>query len=159
MKFVYDDGGRAASGYKGNAGDCVARAIAIVAKLPYAEVYDALAKGTEDEYVTKRSGRTSGRRTARSGIHVRRKWFKDYMESLGFKWTPTMGIGTGCKVHLHDGELPMGRLVVSVSKHYTAVVDGEVHDTYDPQRVTVFYEEGKISHIARRCIYGYWRKT
>ena len=43
-----------------------------------------------------------------------------------------MAIGSGCKVHLADSELPFGRLVVSVSKHYTAVIDGVVHDTHDP---------------------------
>jgi hypothetical protein len=35
MHFVYDDGGRAAAGYTGRAGDCVVRAIAIA-------VYDAI---------------------------------------------------------------------------------------------------------------------
>ena len=42
--FIRDDGGRAAAGFKGSAGDCVARSIAIAAGLPYAEVYVALAK-------------------------------------------------------------------------------------------------------------------
>ena len=37
-----------------------------------------------------------------------------------------MHIGSGCKVHLRDGELPSGRLVVSVSKHMVAVVDGVI---------------------------------
>jgi hypothetical protein len=27
-------------------------------------------------------------------------------------------------VHLRDGELPMGRLIASCSKHYTCVIDG-----------------------------------
>jgi hypothetical protein len=35
------------------------------------------------------------------------------------------------QVPLADGELPMGRLVVAVSKHYTAVIDG---NTFDPSR-------------------------
>ena len=39
----------------------------------------------------------------------------------GWKWTPTMQIGSGCKVHLADGELPMRKRIVAVSKHYTAV--------------------------------------
>ena len=43
--FVYNDGGREAAGYKGKAGDCVCRAIAIAARLPYQEVYDRLAEG------------------------------------------------------------------------------------------------------------------
>jgi len=40
-----------------------------------------------------------------------------YNESLGWKWTPTMRIGQGCKVHLRADELPVGRLIVSVSRH------------------------------------------
>jgi hypothetical protein len=53
---------------------------------------------------------------------------------LGFRWTPTMHIGQGCKVHLRAGELPMGRLVVSVSKHFTCVIDGTIYDTHNPHR-------------------------
>ena len=80
------------------------------------------------------------------GVTVKRKWFRDYMAGLGFSWTPTMGIGTGCKVHLRDGELPQGRLVVSVSKHYVAVIDGVIFDTHD------------CSRNGTRCVYGYWQK-
>ena len=39
MIFKYNDGGRAAAGYQGAAGDCVTRSIAIVTGLPYEEVY------------------------------------------------------------------------------------------------------------------------
>jgi hypothetical protein len=146
MEFVYDDGGREAAGYKGMAGDCVCRAVAIVAQLPYKEVYKVLADGNAGERQTKRR-RGSKARTARSGIHTTRKWFKDYMQSLGFAWVPTMLIGQGCKVHLRADELPTGRLVVVVSGHYTAVIDGVVHDTYLEDR------------DGTRCVYGYWRKV
>src|SRR5690242_13616703 len=100
MQFTYDDGGRAKAGFRGSAGDCVARAVAIASGLPYAEVYAALAKGSGAQRATKRSGKK--RATAREGISVRRKWFKDYMEGIGFDWVPTMQIGSGCKVHLVD---------------------------------------------------------
>ena len=43
-----DDGGRSAAGYKGKAGDCVVRSIAIVTNLPYQKVYDDLYKANED---------------------------------------------------------------------------------------------------------------
>lgn len=152
MKFVYDDGGREAAGYKGSAGDCVVRAVAIAAELPYQIVYDALSEGMR----TQRTGRVARRASARSGVSTTRKWFKDYMVSIGFTWTPTMSIGSGCKVHLHDGELPAGRLVVRVSKHCTAVIDGVVHDTYDPQWATVWSKEDGTNGISRRCVYGYW---
>lgn len=138
MRFECNDGGREVAGFKGNAGDCVARSIAIVTGKPYAEVYGMLAEGAGNE-------RKSKGRTARNGIHTKRKWFNDLMSRLGFAWTPTMGIGTGCKVHLREDELPMhGRFVVSVSKHMTAVVDGVCHDTYDPSRG------------GTRCVYGYY---
>ena len=161
MKFVYDDGGRRAAGRKGDTGDCVTRAIAIATGLPYSEVYDAMARGNAGQRKGKRERSAHGKRTASHGISVRRKWFKDYMRALGWKWTPTMGIGTGCKVHLHDGELPMGRLIVAVSKHYTTVIDGVIHDTHDPQREEhIFWHmPGMPKHtISRRCVYGYWSK-
>jgi hypothetical protein len=153
MKFIYDDGGRKNAGYKGSAGDCVARSIAIAAQMPYEEIYQRLSSGAGNE-------RKAKGKTARNGIHVKRKWFKDFMRTLGFEWVPTMGIGTGCKVHLTDGELPMGRLVVSVSKHYTAVIDGVIRDTFSPERnahvMTV--KDGVTTHsVQKRCVYGYWK--
>jgi hypothetical protein len=146
LPWVADDGGRAAAGFKGEAGDCVARSIAIAADLPYATVYEALAAGNASQRRTKNDTRHSGRRTARNGIQVKRKWFRDYMEDLGFSWVATMHIGSGCTVHLAPAELPAGRLVVAVSKHYCAVIDGVIHDTSDPSR------------DGTRCVYGYWIK-
>lgn len=138
MKLVLTDGGRAGAGFTGKTGDCVTRAVAIASGLPYATVYQALSAGAGTE-------RGSKGATARNGIHTSRKWFKDYMTGLGFVWTPTMLIGSGCKVHLRDGELPStGRLVVNVSKHLTCVIDGVVHDQFDPTR------------RGTRCVYGYW---
>jgi hypothetical protein len=144
MRFQYNDGGREAAGFKGKAGDCVTRAICIATGEPYGEVYDALA-ALNATYKGRRKSSAKGVKSARNGIVTRAKGFKEYMQSLGFKWTPTMLIGQGCKVHLADGELPAGRLVVAVSKHYTAVIEGTVHDTHDPQR------DGS------RCVYGYWQ--
>ena len=144
LPFIEDDGGRIAAGFKGEAGDCVTRAIAIASGLPYTQVYDALAAGTLTQRRSKHD-KAARKRTARDGIHTTRKWFKDYMTEIGFTWTPTMSIGSGCKVHLRSDELPQGRLVVAVSKHYTAVIDGVCRDTYDPSRG------------GTRCVYGYWK--
>jgi hypothetical protein len=157
MRFIRDDGGRAAAGFRGTAGDCVTRAIAIATGDPYADVYAALAQGTGSQRASRRTAKRSA--SARSGINVRRKWFRDYMAQRGFVWTPTMGIGTGCTVHLHDGELPMGRLVVSVSKHYTAVIDGAIHDMFDPQREEMIYLAAGGIQVVRRCVYGFWTLT
>ncbi len=142
MKHVYDDGGRKLHGYKGTAGDCVVRAICIAAMMPYDEVYERMAHGMGTQRQTKRA--KSGARSARNGVSVKRKWFKEYMTALGYKFVPTMGIGTGCKVHMRADELPKGRLIVSLSKHYAAVIDGVLRDTYD------------CSRDGTRCVYGYW---
>ena len=42
MRFQYDDGGRAAAGFRGDAGDCVTRAIAIATRQGYLTVYNSL---------------------------------------------------------------------------------------------------------------------
>lgn len=146
ITWIEDDGGREAAGFKGKAGDCVARAVAIASGRPYLEVYNRLAEGNATQRITKRTRKstTAGKRTARSGIYTKRKWFYDYMRELGFEWVPTMKIGQGCKVHLRPDELPCGRLVVSVSRHMVAMIDGVIHDTYDPSRAGM------------RCVYGYY---
>jgi hypothetical protein len=159
MNWIYDDGGRAEAGFRGHTGDCVARAVAIASGRPYREVYVRLAEGNAAQRATARTPKRG--RTARSGICVGRKWFKDYMRELGFRWVPTMAIGTGTRVHLADGELPDGRLVVQVSKHYTAVIDGTIHDTYDPQRRTAYMKAGPdgravVDHVSDRAVYGYY---
>lgn len=148
MQFVYNDGGRAAAGFRGTkVGDCVARSIAITANLPYTLVYDRLAMGNATQRITKNSrGRNScGKFTASEGIYTTRKWFLDYMRELGFIWIPCMRVGTGCMIHLREDQLPKGRIIVKLSRHYCAVIDGVIHDIYDGSR------EGT------RCVYGYWR--
>ena len=147
MEYVFDDGGRTCAGYRGATGDCVTRAITIAMELPYQEVYAAMAEGNAAQRITKRScKRTAGKRTASHGIDTRRQWFKDWMAERGWKWVPTMQVGSGCKVHLRADELPAGRLIVAVSKHYCAVIDGVIHDIYDQSRG------------GTRCVYGYWTR-
>jgi hypothetical protein len=141
MEFNYNDGGRAKAGYKGVTGDCGVRAMAIVTGKTYQEIYDMvndLVKSGKG-FKQRKTGKVSD---ARTGV-----WQKDVnkiMLSLGWKWTPTMLIGQGCKVHLKADELPSGRILCNVSRHYTAVIDGVVNDIYD------------CSRDDKRCVYGYY---
>ena len=43
LPWPHDDGGRAAAGFSGEAGDCVVRAIAIATGVDYGSVYDEMA--------------------------------------------------------------------------------------------------------------------
>ena len=137
--YVYDDGGRALAGFKGQAGDCVCRAIAIATQLSYRTVYDDLNQLAKQARLTAKNPK---RDSARNGVS--RAMMREYLASLGWTWVPTMRIGQGCRVHLRADELPPGRLIVSVSKHSVAVVDGVIYDTYD------------CSRAGTRCVYGYF---
>lgn len=140
MKFQFNDGGREAAGYQGKTSDCVTRAIAIATGKPYQEVYDAINERATSERPNKR-GKKSGARTG-----VFRKTYQKYLEELGFKWTPVMKIGSGCKMHLKAGEFPSdGIYIASLSRHLCAVIDGVIHDTHDPTRG------------GTRCVYGYYK--
>ena len=154
MKYEYNDGGRADAGRRGFTGDCVVRAIGIATGLidrmthpghAYASIY-------ADLFEAKRQFAKGSSRAAK---HVKRigasprngvpkAVIKKYLTDLGWTWTPTMQIGSGCKVHLRADELPHGNLIVSVSRHLTAVIDGVIHNTHD------------CSRDGTRCVYGYW---
>jgi hypothetical protein len=140
IEFVYDDGGRFAAGFKGDTGDCGVRALAIATGKPYQEVYDLVADVGKTWERKSKQRRTKSH--PRTGVY--NSTFKKIATDLGGVWTPTMFVGQGCKVHLREDELPKGRLVCNVSKHFTAVIDGRLHDTYD------------CSRNGKRCVYGYY---
>jgi len=140
IKHIHNDGGRKEAGFTGTTGDCVTRAIAIAFQIPYQQVYDLLNESAKTERTGKRKRKVSN---ARTGVY--KSTSKKVILKLGGVWTPTMGIGSGCKVHLNAGELPAtGMHILQVSKHVCAWINGELHDTYD------------CSRDGTRCVYGYF---
>jgi hypothetical protein len=135
LPWVYDDGGRRESGFRGDTGDCVTRAIAIATGLPYADVY---------RDVSDRVGATGRARSARNGVPNRT--IRPLITGYGFTWTPTMKVGAGTTVHVSTGEVP-DNCILRLSRHVVAVVDGVVHDTYDPSR------------DGTRAVYGYFVRS
>lgn len=129
MEFEYNDGGRSQYYKAERVGDCVCRAISIVTGKDYKEVYDTIKEVTKEN--------------PRNGLSKRGT--KKACEHFGGVWVATMKIGSGCKVHLSEEELPKGRLICNLSRHVTCVIDGVINDTYDCSR------DGK------RCVYGYWK--
>jgi hypothetical protein len=144
MDYQYNDGGRAAAGFKGDTRDCVTRAVAIATRLPYAEVYDTLNALTRD---SRAWARLLGNRMPGARTGIPKPVTKKMLTALGWTWHPTMQIGSGCRVHLRADELPPGRLIVRLSRHMAAVIDGTLHDTFD------------CSRNGTRCVYGYWSES
>ncbi len=145
MRWHYNDGGRKATGLGDSTGDdCVTRTIAIVTGQPFRVVRKALHElGLLYDKGELTIFKTRGYTAVDHGVG--KAAYKHYLEDeLRLIWTPTMFIGSGCKVHLRSGELPRGKLVVRLSKHLTAVIDGVIHDTFNPARK------------GTRCVYGYW---
>lgn len=129
MKFVYNDGGRSKY-FKGHTGDCVIRAIAIATGKDYKEIYDDIFKLSGD--------------SPRKGVEP--KYCQKYLKDLGWEWVATMGIGTGCQIHLNEDEIPDGTIIVRLSRHIACVKDKVLQDIYD------------CSRGGKRCVYGYWRE-
>lgn len=142
-RWVYDDGGRWAAGYRPrHVGDCVCRAIAIATERPYRDVYDELFE--EFGWSPGKAGRKDDDGLIRPRPDNEMKFTREYLADHGLRWAPTMKIGSGCRVHLRADELPAGRLIVRVTSHLTAVIDGVIHDTHD------------CSRVGSRCVYGYF---
>jgi hypothetical protein len=121
MTWTYNDGGRASSGFKGNAsGDCVTRAIAIATNRPYKQVYEALkamAKMTDPQVTRGYCQRWS----PKTGIpHT--VW-KPILRALN--WEPVT-----VRERFSDITFP-SRAILQLPRHLAAVIDGQVEDTFD----------------------------
>ena len=127
--YRYDDGGRSRY-FKGSAGDCVVRSVAIAEGADYKEVYDDAKRFTG--------------KTPRDGVNAKKA--RAWLLSRGWAWKPVMGIGTGCTMRLRPEDLPKGTIIARCSKHYVAVVDGVIRDTHDSSR------------DGTRCVYGYYHR-
>lgn len=140
MRWVFDDGGRVDAGYLGSARDCVVRAVAIADGRPYKVVYDELFDRARQAQYRVKVGKN---RSPRNGVF--RSVYEPYLMDRGWIWHPVSHIGSGCKMHLRDGEFPSaGRYIARLSRHLVAVIDGVIHDTANPDRG------------GSRCVYGYW---
>lgn len=128
MEFNYNDGGRSKYFKANGVGDCVTRAIAIATGKDYKEVYNEVKKMVGY--------------SPRNGIICADT--KKIVKAFGGVWHACMGIGTGCKVHMREDELPKGTIVVNVSHHLSCVKNGVINDIYD------------CSRDGARCVYGYW---
>jgi hypothetical protein len=144
MPWEFADGGRGAAGFKGLTSDCAVRAISITTGRAYRDVYDdifELSRARVERRVAR--GKRTRNPSPRNGVS--REVLHAYLD-CDFEWTPTMFIGSGCRVHVTPDELPArGTYILNLSKHVTALDAGIIYDTHDPSR------------DGTRCVYGLWK--
>ena len=127
--FVYNDGGREKSGFKGTAGDCGARAMAIALGISYKDAYKELAQANKDMGFAK---------SARNGIM--KNVYDMVLKRHGWAWHSAPKFD-GRKARCSD--MPEGKVIARQSKHFVAVIDGIPNDIWD------------CNH---KMVYGYWKE-
>ena len=117
MEFMWNDGGRAVSGFVGTTGDCVTRAICIATGRSYREVYAELGERAAS--------------SPRNGIPI--DVVSQYLRSRD--WQPVASHG---KNILGEAALPDGVVILHIradsrrSSHLVTVVDRVIYDTWNP---------------------------
>lgn len=127
--YKFNDGGRKAAGFKGIAGDCGARAMAIALELDYKTVYKELAQANADYGWAK---------SARNG--VMKDIYSEVLKRYGWVWMKAPKF-TGRKARCSD--MPAGAVIAKQARHFVAVIDGVANDSWDS---------------TGRMVYGYWAK-
>lgn len=125
--FTYNDGGRDAAGFKGKK-DCGIRAVAIACEMSYQDARKLL-----KEYA---------KRGKQGSAAIARGIYKEDMDaalrSIGWHWKAAPKF-EGRKARYSD--LPNGKVIARMAKHYAAVIEGELNDTWDS---------------TNKMVYGYW---
>jgi len=148
IPWVHNDGGYAGRTTKRGRfipGNGVVRAIVIATGGNYHDVQRELQK-LQGEYVRRaRSSRITDRSDWIEDVGVYNDVSKKYLLDRGWRWTPTMHIGSGTTMHLTYEEIPDRPLFIArVSRNLVTVINGVVQDIYDPSR------------DGTRAIYGYY---
>ena len=155
LNYAPSDGGRAASGRKGTAGDCVVRAAALL--LGYRQGLDLSDQSTADwgalydsTYRVLAAGNKAGRkgtRSARNGV-PRSVYLPIYLNAFGFR-----------KVSLPQGPRPTwrqahhlyGACVVSTARHIACLADGALRDIWDGRTYQMLDETGAVETRERKA--------
>jgi len=130
MAYIFNDGGRAAAGFKGTAGDCAARAMAIALGIDYKAAYQELAQANKDMGFPK---------SVRNGIM--KNTYDMVLARHGWVWHSAPKFD-GRKARCSD--MPAGSVIARQAHHFVAVIEGEANDMFD---------------CTHRMVYGYWAKS
>ena len=137
--YMYDDGGRAASGAKGSARDCVVRALAIVTNMDYADAYHAGAA------VNRENG--DGVKSARNGVP--KQVTEILYKANGLR---RVALPRGSKPTFTAAHRTYGNCVVTTTKHVCALIDGNLRDTNDCRTYEWVGDDGRMERRERKAM-------
>lgn len=146
ISYEKDDGGRKDAGFKGTTGDCLTRAIAIITKKSYKEVYDSVCDEMKKHgYVA--SGNARQQKHIKGKRHPKRIQ-EDVLEKHGFKKirkSRGMSNLTYTEAVKNYGE----NLIVTTTKHFASIENGVLKDLFDHRYYLWFgeYQERKARSI------------
>jgi hypothetical protein len=157
MEFIYDDGGRAAAGFKGKTGDCGVRAIAIATGQPYQQVYDEINALAKERERVKWGRKAVSHRRSNSRTGVYKRLMDIYLAGIGWRYVGTWDGEMPWRAQRDTARFPAGPIILNKRKHYIACQDGTIRDTYDSTQARNF-ETGEL--VPEGCaIYGYWEES
>lgn len=127
--YQFNDGGRASAGFTGQSGDCAVRALAIATGMDY-----KAARKLVKEFAAKGK---QGNKAIANGVY--KEDLDACLRSLGWRWMPAPKFD-GRKARYSD---IYGTAILRMARHFAAVVDGVLMDTFDSRE---------------KMVYGYWFK-
>lgn len=131
MNYQFNDAGRSLSKRPKQSNDCVIRAISLLSKLDYDDVYGYFQS----------LGRKCSRGTNKKDWQTLLNKQKD-LKKISFpaqKGKPRMNLRQFCSFT----EFNNGRYLVQMAKHVVYVCDGVVYDTFEPD--------------GEKCVYAVWK--
>lgn len=148
-EYKTNDGGMLEYFPGNDIGDSIIRAISIATGKDCKQVYDIMLDGMR---------KMNKRRSPRSGIN--KQVYHNYLIENGFEWYQSSIYSEGYTMHLHKDELPGGILIVSLTKHFSCVINGVINDSIDPRRGAgnITKRGVQLYHPERRRVHGYYKK-
>lgn len=156
LGFNYNDGGRKEAGYKGDAGDCVTRAISIATGNGYEVTRKDLMRVTEGFKGKSRSkvAKRVKSNSVRNGVF--KEIYRPYLEAIGWKRVGLQKFGDPKRYYMTTDDLPMGTVIVEMRKHLVTVIDHVVKDTWDSRVSQKWVDGAPTDETTPKAITAYW---
>ena len=164
LGFMICDGGREDAGYKGDAGDCVTRAISIATawasrgRYEYEQHRSELMKRKAKWRKTSRSKRAKASKSNSVRNGTPKEVYRPYLEDLGWERVSLVKFGDPTRKEMVKEDIPNDIVILEVRKHLVTCANHVVLDTWDCREATLFVDGFATHETKPRTVTAYWRK-